>query len=120
TAVVLTIILVARELNLSGFSDIYKTVRDSGYSQIFFWDGNDSKNFFKQFLAGAFIAIVMTGLDQDLMQKNLTCKNIGEAQKNMFWFTVILVIVNLMFLSLGALLYVYAGVKGITPPVRTD
>src|SRR5690606_5055414 len=93
---------------------------NSGYSQIFFWDGNDSKNFFKQFLAGAFIAIVMTGLDQDLMQKNLTCKNIGEAQKNMFWFTVILVFVNLLFLSLGALLYVYAQAKGITPPARTD
>jgi len=120
TAVILTIVLVSRELNLSGISEMVTTVKNSGYSQIFFWDGNDSKNFFKQFLAGAFIAIVMTGLDQDLMQKNLTCKNIGEAQKNMFWFTVILVFVNLLFLSLGALLYVYAQAKGITPPARTD
>jgi len=120
TAVVLTIILVARELDLPGISGIFQTVKESGYSQIFYWDTNDSRNFFKQFLAGAFIAIVMTGLDQDLMQKNLTCKNIGEAQKNMFWFTVILVIVNLLFLSLGALLYVYAATKGITPPARTD
>lgn len=120
TAVILTIILVARELDLASTSEIIKTVRESGYSKIFFWDVNDPKNFFKQFLAGAFIAVVMTGLDQDLMQKNLTCKNIGEAQKNMFWFTVVLVIVNLLFLSLGALLYVYASVQGITPPARTD
>jgi len=79
-----------------------------------------NQNFFKQFFAGAFIAIVMTGMDQDLMQKNLTCKNIGEAQKNMFWFTVVLVIVNFLFLSLGALLYVYATAKGIPPTAKTD
>lgn len=120
TAVVLTIILVSRELNLSGFSEMVSTVRESEYSQIFYWDVNDPKNFFKQFIAGAFIAIVMTGMDQDLMQKNLTCKNIGEAQKNMFWFTVVLVIVNLLFLSLGALLYVYATEKGIAFPAKTD
>src|SRR5690606_35454311 len=92
---------------------------NSGSSQIFFWDGNDSKIFFKQFLARAFIAIVVTGLDRDLMQKNLTCQNIGEAQKNMCWFTVILVSVNLLFLSLAALLYVYAHAKVITPPAWT-
>lgn len=120
TAVILTIVLVSRELDLPGISGIVKTVKESGYSKIFFWEANDPKNFFKQFFAGAFIAIVMTGLDQDLMQKNLTCKNIGEAQKNMFWFTVVLVFVNLLFLSLGALLYVYAAAKGITPPERTD
>ncbi len=120
TAVVLTIVLVSRELNLSGFSEMVSTVRESDYSKIFYWDANDPKNFFKQFFAGAFIAIVMTGMDQDLMQKNLTCKNIGEAQKNMFWFTVVLVIVNLLFLSLGALLYVYANEKGIALPAKTD
>ncbi|WP_247231463.1 sodium:solute symporter [Telluribacter sp. SYSU D00476] len=120
TAVILTIILVSRELQLGGLVDIFTTVQDSDYSKIFYWDGNDPKNFFKQFFAGAFIAIVMTGLDQDLMQKNLTCKNIGEAQKNMFWFTVVLVIVNFLFLSLGALLYVYANAKGIPTTARTD
>lgn len=120
TAVILTIVLVSRELNLSGFSEMVSTVRESEYSKIFYWDVNDPKNFFKQFIAGAFIAIVMTGMDQDLMQKNLTCKNIGEAQKNMFWFTVVLVIVNLLFLSLGALLYVYATEKGIALPTKTD
>lgn len=120
TAVILTIVLVSKELAISSFGEMVSAVQDSGYSQIFFWDANDPKNFFKQFFAGVFIAIVMTGLDQDLMQKNLTCKNIGEAQKNMFWFTVILVIVNLLFMSLGALLYIYANEKGIALPAKTD
>lgn len=119
TAVILTIILISRELGLS-FGGLMQTVKTSTMSQVFFWDGNDPKNFFKQFISGAFIAIVMTGLDQDLMQKNLTCKNIGEAQKNMFWFTVTLVFVNFMFLSLGVLLYVYAQREGIAIPARTD
>jgi Na+/proline symporter len=120
TAVILTIILVSRELNLHDVSEIWNTVQESKYSKIFYWETNDPKNFFKQFFAGAFIAIVMTGLDQDLMQKNLTCKNIGEAQKNMFWFTIVLVIVNFLFLSLGALLYVYAEAQGIPATAKTD
>ncbi|GAB4024534.1 sodium:solute symporter [Spirosoma koreense] len=119
TAVILTIILISKELHLS-FDGLVSTVRSSPMSQVFFWDGNDPKNFFKQFISGAFIAIVMTGLDQDLMQKNLTCKNIGEAQKNMFWFTVTLVFVNFLFLSLGVLLYAYAQREGIDIPARTD
>jgi SSS family transporter len=119
TAVVLTIILIGKELNLS-FGSLVQTVKDNSMSQIFFWDANDPKNFFKQFISGAFIAIVMTGLDQDLMQKNLTCKNIGEAQKNMFWFTCTLVVVNLLFLSLGVLLYQFAQREGIAIPERTD
>lgn len=119
TAVVLTIVLIARELGLS-FDQLVQTVRDDPNAQIFFWDKNDPKNFYKQFISGAFIAIVMTGLDQDLMQKNLTCKNIGEAQKNMFWFTTTLVFVNFLFLSLGVLLYVFARREGIAIPARTD
>ncbi|MFD2936208.1 sodium:solute symporter [Spirosoma flavum] len=119
TAVVLTIVLISRELGLS-FGELVRTVKDDSMSKVFFWDANDPKNFFKQFISGTFIAIVMTGLDQDLMQKNLTCKNIGEAQKNMFWFTVTLVFVNFMFLSLGVLLYVFAKREGIEIPARTD
>ncbi|GAB3794331.1 sodium:solute symporter [Spirosoma humi] len=119
TAVVLTIVLISKELGFS-FGDLVRTVKDNSMSQVFYWDANDPKNFFKQFISGTFIAIVMTGLDQDLMQKNLTCKNIGEAQKNMFWFTVTLVVVNFMFLSLGVLLYVYAQREGIAIPARTD
>jgi SSS family transporter len=119
TAVILTIFLISKELNLS-FGGLVKTVSNSPMSQIFYWDSNDPKNFFKQFISGTFIAIVMTGLDQDLMQKNLTCKNIGEAQKNMFWFTCTLVVVNFLFLSLGVLLYQYAQQEGISIPARTD
>ncbi len=119
TAVVLTIVLISQELGLS-FGQLVQTVQDDPNAQIFFWDKNDPKNFYKQFISGAFIAIVMTGLDQDLMQKNLTCKNIGEAQKNMFWFTTTLVVVNFLFLSLGVLLYVFAQREGIAIPARTD
>ncbi len=118
-ALILTIVLISQKLNLSP-GGLVQTIRGSSMSQIFFWDGNDPKNFIKQFLSGAFIAIVMTGLDQDLMQKNLTCKNIGEAQKNMFWFTITLVVVNFMFLSLGVLLYQFAKQEGISIPARTD
>ena len=86
----------------------------------FFFDWNDKKDFFKQFISGAFIAIVMTGLDQDMMQKNLTCRSLKDAQKNVFWFSIVLIIANLLFLSMGALLYLYAGQNGIEIPTRTD
>jgi SSS family transporter len=118
-AVVISVVLIGQQLNL-GVLDLVKTVNDSEYSQIFFWDWQDKKFFFKQFFAGMFIAITMTGLDQDLMQKNLACKNIKEAQKNMLSFTVVLVFVNWLFLTLGALLYIYAQSKNIAIPARTD
>ncbi|MBB6612235.1 sodium:solute symporter [Pontibacter sp. Tf4] len=118
-AVVTTIWLISDELNMS-FQGMIDRVQASEYSQVFFWDVKDSKYFLKQFFSGAFIAIVMTGLDQDMMQKNLSCKNIGEAQKNMFWFSIILVFVNMLFLTLGALLYIYANTKGIDLPAKGD
>ncbi|MCU0338496.1 MAG: sodium:solute symporter [Spirosomaceae bacterium] len=120
TAVALTIYLVAQDLNYS-FGGMISAISESEYSKIFFFDDpKDNKYFWKQFLSGAFIAITMTGMDQDLMQKNLTCKNIGEAQKNMFWFTITLTFVNLMFMSLGVLLYFYAQTNGIAIPEKTD
>ncbi|MFN3588060.1 MAG: sodium:solute symporter [Spirosomataceae bacterium] len=121
TAVVMTIILVSNQLGLDA-AGVVREVTNSDYSQIFFFDGgwSDSKNFFKQFISGAFIAIVMTGLDQDLMQKNLTCKNINEAQKNMLWFTIVLVFVNLLFLGMGALMYLYINKMGISAPASSD
>lgn len=76
--------------------------------------------FFKQILSGAFITIVMTGLDQDMMQKNLTCRSLPDARKNMLWFTVILLIVNFLFLTLGLTLFIYAEQLGITLPTRGD
>lgn len=119
SAVCLSIYLIASELNLS-MSGLISVVQDSDYSKIFFWKGETNNNFFKQFISGAFIAIVMTGLDQDMMQKNLTCRNLKDAQKNMFWFSIILVFANLLFLGLGALLYIYAAEKNIPIPQTTD
>jgi SSS family transporter len=119
-AVVVTIYFIGNELGLKSLGDYLSSVAEDGRSEIFNWDWKAGTNFFKQFISGAFITIVMTGLDQDMMQKNLTCKNIGDAQKNMFWFTIILVIVNLLFLSLGVLLYLYAESKGIPLPSKSD
>jgi solute:Na+ symporter, SSS family len=119
-AVGITIYLIGSEMNL-GFTGLIGTVQNSDYSQIWFFDDwNDPRHFGKQFISGAFIAIVMTGLDQDMMQKNLSCRNIGEAQKNMFSFSAVLVFVNLLFLTLGALLFLFAQSKGIAVPERTD
>lgn len=88
---------------------------DLDTTQVFFFeDWGDSKHFAKNFFSGMFITLAMTGLDQDMMQKNLTCKNTGEAQKNMFWFSVVLIGVNAVFLALGAMLYQYADAFGIT------
>jgi len=95
-------------------------IKQSSLSQIFFWDNfaENKNHFIKQFFAGMFIAIAMTGLDQDLMQKNLTCKNLQEAQKNMFSFVVVLVLVNFVFLVMGALLYLYADAQNIALPSK--
>ncbi len=119
SALLASIVLVSGKLGISLF-ELPKVIADGPYSQIFFWDPKANNFFVKQFISGAFIAIVMTGLDQDLMQKNLTCRTIGDAQKNMFWFTVVLVFVNILFLSLGALLYMYADAKSIALPQRSD
>jgi|GEM_PF-1176 len=118
-AVVVTIVIISKELNLS-LGGMVSLIEEHEYSKIFFWDWKSSKFFFKQFFSGAFIAIVMTGLDQNMMQKNLTCRNIGEAKKNMYWFSGILVPVNFLFLSLGLLLYVFAIREGIALPERSD
>ena len=94
--------------------NLFSYVTDSELSKTFFFENVNAGNYFwKQFLAGAFIAVVMTGLDQDMMQKNLTCRNLKDAQKNMFWFTIVLVIVNFFFLALGVLLTDYAQKNGI-------
>lgn len=119
SAVVITIYLITKEMGI-GIGEAFNQIKASEYSKTFFFDWNDKKDFFKQFISGAFIAIVMTGLDQDMMQKNLTCKTLKDAQKNVFWFSVVLVIANLLFLGLGALLYLYAGQNGIEIPARTD
>ena len=113
-AVIVTITFLANALDLNSFTEVYTNVKQSAMSKVFFLDTiNDSQYFIKSFLAGMFIAITMTGLDQDMMQKNLTCKNLKEAQKNMVSFSVVLIFVNILFLVLGLLLTQYATQNGI-------
>ena len=102
------------------WGELVNAVNSDARSKMFDWDWQSNSNFFKQFFAGAFIAIVMTGLDQDMMQKNLTCKSLKDAQKNVYWFTGILVIVNVLFLALGVLLYQFAEINSILLDERTD
>jgi Na+/proline symporter len=114
-SVFLSIFFICKSLNYNIF-EAAEAIKNSSYSKIFFWNDllSSKFHFAKEFLGGVFITIAMTGLDQDLMQKNLSCKNIGEAQKNMFSFTTVFVIINIFFLSVGALLYIYATKNGIS------
>src|SRR5690606_21145981 len=110
-----TISFLASALDLNSISAVISNVRASEMSTIFFLDDvNDAQFFIKSFLAGMFITITMTGLDQDMMQKNLTCRNLKDAQKNMIVFSIVLIAVNLLFLALGLLLTQYAQQHGIT------
>ncbi len=125
SSVFLTIFFICKSLDLNAFT-AFDEVKNSNYSKVFFFEDYLKGNYFwKQILGGMFVTIAMVGLDQDLMQKNLSCKNIGEAQKNMFTFTGIFVIINIFFLSVGALLYLFAEKNGIQVPIvdgvpRTD
>jgi len=118
-AVGISIYLISKSLNFS-LSSLISTVADSDYSKMIFTEWQDKRFVVKQFLSGAFIAIVMTGLDQDMMQKNLSCRNLKDAKKNILTLSWILVPVNLLFLFLGASLYLYANQKGIQIPELTD
>lgn len=120
TALVVVIVLVMGKMNLD-WGALCQTISESEYSRIFVWDDWMSKqSFWKQFLSGVFVAIVMTGLDQDMMQKNLTCKNLREAQKDMCTYGVCFIPVNFLFLVLGVLLYTFAAGQGIDVPAKTD
>ena len=124
-SVFFTLYFICKSLQLD-VVQAFETIKTSNYSKVFFFeDYLKGTYFWKQFLGGLFVTICIVGLDQDLMQKNLSCKNIGEAQKNMFTFTAIFVIINIFFLSVGALLYLYSAKNGIAIPVvngipRTD
>ena len=120
TALVVVIVLVMGKMNLAWVA-LCPSVSASEYSRIFVWDDWMSKqSFWKQFLSGVFVAIVMTGLDQDMMQKNLTCKNLREAQKDVCTYGVFFIPVNFLFLVLGVLLYTFAAGQGIDVPAKTD
>jgi Na+/proline symporter len=112
-SVVLSIYFVTTELHLN-IGDVADRISNSQYGKLFFMDDWRLKSFFpKQFFGGMFIAIAMTGLDQEMMQKNISCRNIGEAQKNVLTFSLAMLIVNVLFLVLGALLYIYAKEENI-------
>ena len=117
-AVVLTMIIVSNEMGLS-FGGLVSEIRSSDFSRMFISDWQDKHFMVKDFLAGMFIAIVMTGLDQDMMQKNLSCKNLKDAKKNIYWLSYALVPVNLLFLCLGAVLWTFASKTNGFPVLGT-
>ncbi len=118
-AVIISIVMIADQMEL-GFSELISTVSESKMSSIFDWDWRSDRNFYKTFLAGIFITIAMNGLDQNVMQKNLTCKNKKDAQKNIFWFSITFFVSTTLFLALGVLLYKFAIDQQIALPERSD
>ncbi|RMZ50591.1 sodium:solute symporter [Flavobacteriaceae bacterium PRS1] len=116
-AVCLSIYLINKELSWS-FSEFLSSEELKNYSKVFVTDSFlERSHFIKSFLGGMFITICMTGLDQDMMQKNLTCKTLKDAQKNMISFSLVLVVVTFIFMLLGALLFIYAGKNNIAIPL---
>ena len=112
-AVVLSIVFIGKGMGLD-IGGICSTVRDSGMTRMWFFDDpSDTRYFWKQFLAGMFTTIAMTGLDQDMMQKNLSCRSLQQSRKNMLSYGVAFVPVNFLFLCLGVLLYSFAASRGI-------
>jgi Na+/proline symporter len=119
-ALLLTIYFINAELDFS-FGNLWQGISERGYTKVFQTENWLAGNFFlKQIIGGAFVTITMTGLDQEMMQKNISVKSLGESQKNMMLFSVVLVLVNLLFLVLGGALYVYLQAKGIDAPLKTD
>jgi len=118
SSVFITVYIIADRLGWSA-TDVWNNLSAQGYTKMIFLDDYRSPLFFpKQFFGGMFIAIAMTGLDQDLMQKNLTCRNIREAQRNMFSFTIVMAIVTFFFMVLGGLLYAYAAANQVELPLN--
>jgi len=118
-ALVVTIYLITKNLGMD-FGQMFDRIWQGDHSRMIFTDFHDKRYFLKQLLSGAFIAIVMTGLDQEMMQKNLSCRTLKDAQKNMFFFSLVMVVVNFLFLILGASLYIFSETRGIPLPARSD
>jgi solute:Na+ symporter, SSS family len=118
-AVILSVIYISKDIDIP-LLKLFSTVKESSVSKMFISDWHHERFFLKQFFSGIFITIVMTGLDQEMMQKNLSCRNIKEAQKNMFTFSGILLFVNFLFLFLGALLLIYTQSRGVVVTSSDD
>jgi Na+/proline symporter len=112
---VVCIIVIVKALG-TDFGGAMSLMADKGYTKIFNWDVNAGSYIWKHIVGGMFIAIAMTGLDQEMMQKNISVKTLKGSQKNMMTFTAVLMVVNFLFLVLGGVLYLYAGTKGINVP----
>ena len=110
-AVIISIVLMSKHLDM-GLGALAAEAGNRGFTKMFVLDINDPRFFLKQFFAGMFITIVMTGLDQDMMQKNLSCRNLRDAQKNVITFGALLIPINLLFLFLGAVLWIFASQEG--------
>jgi Na+/proline symporter len=111
-ALVVCVVWVMNGMGM-GLGDAISIMNDKGYLNVFNTDVNDKRFFLKQIIGGAFITVTMTGLDQEMMQKNISVKSLGDSQKNMLSFSIVLVLVNALFLFLGGLLYLYASQNGI-------
>ena len=118
-AVLISIYMITDQMNLRA-PDVVKVISESDMSTIFDWNWKSDRNFFKTFLAGIFITIAMNGLDQNVMQKNLTIEKTSDAQKNIFWFSLTFFFSTILFLALGVLLYKFALDQGISIPESTD
>jgi Na+/proline symporter len=118
-ALALSIILIARQLGFSA-GDVFQSVLHGDYSQMIVTDIHAKNYFLKHFFGGMFITIAMTGLDQEMMQKNISVKTLGGSKKNMIWFSIVLVFINFLFLSLGVMLYLFAKSKNMAVPTLTD
>jgi solute:Na+ symporter, SSS family len=119
SAVIATIFIITKHMDI-GIIEAVSNVWESDLSQLVIIDMNSKQNFIKLFLSGIFITIVMTGLDQDMMQKNLSCRNLSDAQKNMTTLSLILIPVNLIFLFLGGMLFLYSAHFNIEPTLSSD
>ena len=116
-AAVITVVAILKQLDI-GIPELVRQSANEGYTRVFETDVAHPKFWVKQLLSGAFITITMTGLDQDMMQKNLTCKNLRDAQKNVLTSSLLFVVVNILFLFLGAALLLYANATGFALPVN--
>jgi solute:Na+ symporter, SSS family len=119
TAVVLTLFSISKSMGW-GFFEMVRQIDNDPLSDIFTWEWRSGNNFFKQFFAGMFITLVMVGMDQDMMQKNLTCRNLKEARKNMMVFSLAFLAAVFLFLCLGVLLYKYATMNQLALPAVSD
>lgn len=116
---VISIYAITTSLHISLAGAVQEVIQHE-YFDIFNWDGASGNNFYKQFIAGILVAIAMIGLDQNMMQKTLTCKNQWDAQKNTLTYSLILALTQFLFLGLGVLLYRYAAENGIELEVNAN